>query len=418
MKLNYIQNGLDSLQKGYKNLIEYENLTFSENIDNNDIRFFYLKDAILFIHHGIEILIKKILHNHNELLLFSQIDSHLKNAIIEKNIKGLNSVFETKLNHKIHTVNFSESLERIKMIPNLRLSKNLELKFKDLEMYRNIIMHSEPFINEYLIINTFEDKSDQLDVFFESALPHEYKAITNYERFKQTYDMYNDFANDDDFIEVLKINKIIIQALDKAQIRIGINDIKIINDKKKIKIFLNEIFKESEFGCDLYNNFCSGQITDFKQLEENLFSLYAKDLDTVYQFNLKSIIIYIPSLHFKTSPIIFIESDNLDFEKFKSKMLENNFKIFNRDNIVYINYLRDKDNNEFIFDNNKIDEKNKSFYSTHYENTYKFFTKGIFCFLNYNKIGKQIAFRKILFDNHHLAGKQLEVKIRSLISQF
>ncbi|MBD3907031.1 hypothetical protein NAL32_17915 [Chryseobacterium sp. Ch-15] len=95
MKLNYIQNGLDSLQKGYKNLIEYENLTFSENSDSTN-RFFYLKDAILFVHHGIEILIKKILHNYNELLLFSQIDSHLKNAIIEKNKNNLNSVFETK----------------------------------------------------------------------------------------------------------------------------------------------------------------------------------------------------------------------------------------------------------------------------------------------------------------------------------
>ncbi|MGO4710482.1 hypothetical protein AB4Y90_15540, partial [Chryseobacterium sp. 2TAF14] len=218
MKLNYIQNGLDSLQKGYKNLIEYENLTFTENSDN-DNRFFYLKDAILFIHHGIEILIKKTLHNHNELLLFSQIDSHLKNAIIEKNKNGFNSVFETKLSHKIHTVNFSESLERIKIIPNLKLSNNLESKFKSLEMYRNIIMHSEPFINEYLIINTFEDLADELDIFFESALPNEYKSITNYDKFKQTYEIYNDFANDEDFVDVLNINKIIIQALDKAQIR-------------------------------------------------------------------------------------------------------------------------------------------------------------------------------------------------------
>lgn len=338
MKLNYIQNGLDSLQKGYKNLIEYENLTFSENSDNSN-RFFYLKDAILFTHHGIEILIKKILHNYNELLLFSQIDSHLKNAIIEKNKNNLNSVFETKLNHKIHTVNFSESLERLKIIPNLKLSSNLENKLKDLEMYRNIIMHSEPFINEYLIINTFDDLSDELDVFFETALPNEYKSITDYDRFKQTYEIYNDFAETEDFINVLKINKIIIQALDKARIRIGINEIKIINDRKKIKIFLNEIFKESEFGCDLYNNFCSGQITNFKQIDQSLFSLYAKDLDTIYEFNLKTIIIYIPPLHYKSSPIIFIESDEIKYDQKELK----NHNTFDRYNIFYMNYLRNKD---------------------------------------------------------------------------
>ncbi|MFL9833890.1 hypothetical protein [Chryseobacterium terrae] len=410
MKLNYIQNGLDSLQKGYKNLIEYENLTFSENSDNSN-RFFYLKDAILFTHHGIEILIKKILHNYNELLLFSQIDSHLKNAIIEKNKNNLNSVFETKLNHKIHTVNFSESLERLKIIPNLKLSSNLENKLKDLEMYRNIIMHSEPFINEYLIINTFDDLSDELDVFFEIALPNEYKSITDYDRFKQTYEIYNDFAETEDFINVLKINKIIIQALDKARIRIGINEIKIINDRKKIKIFLNEIFKESEFGCDLYNNFCSGQITNFKQIDQSLFSLYAKDLDTIYEFNLKTIIIYIPPLHYKSSPIIFIESDEIKYDQKELK----NHNTFDRHNIFYMNYLRNKDTNELVFDRDSITEVNRGFNVSRFENIYRFFSKGIFCFLNFNKLENQFEFKKILFENHHLTGKQLEVKIRSLI---
>lgn len=416
MKLNYIQNGLDSLQKGYKNLIEYENLTFTENSDD-DKRFYFLKDAILFIHHGIEILVKKILHNHNELLLFSQIDSHLKNAIIEKNKNSLNSVFETKLSHKIHTVNFSESLERIKIIPNLKLSDTLECKFKDLEKYRNIIMHSEPFINEYLIINTFEDLSDELDIFFESALPNEYKAITNYDKFKHTYEIYNDFANEGDFTNVLNINRITIQALDKAHIRIGINEIKIIYDKKKIKLFLNEIFKESEFGCDLYNNFCSGQITDFKQIEQNLFSFYAKDLDTVYQFNLKSIIIYIPPLNYKTSPIIFIESDDIDSELANSENKKENYRTFNRDNILFMNYLRNKKTNEYILDNDEIIKTNEGFYVSNFENIYKFFSKGIFCFLNFNQVDNLFEFKKILFENHHLTGKQLEVKIRKLTSQ-
>ncbi|MGO4710901.1 hypothetical protein AB4Y90_17690, partial [Chryseobacterium sp. 2TAF14] len=206
-------------------------------------------------------------------------------------------------------------------------------------------------------------------------------------------------------------------ALDKAQIRIGINEIKIINDRKKIKLFLNEIFKESEFGCDLYNNFCSGQITNFRQVEQNLFSLYAKDLDTVYQFNLKSIIIYIPPLNYKTSPVIFIESDDIDSEQIKTKKSIDNYRTFDRDNIFYVNFLRNKESNEFIINNDEIIDINRGFNASKFENIYKFYTKGIFCFLNFNQVSNQLGFKKILFENHHLTGKQLEVKIRKLTNE-
>ena len=161
----------------------------------------------------------------------------------------------------------------------------------------------------------------------------------------------------------------------------------------------------------MYNNFCSGQITNFKQIDQSLFSLYAKDLDTIYEFNLKTIIIYIPPLHYKSSPIIFIESDEIKYDQKEFK----NHNTFDRYNIFYMNYLRNKDTNELVFDRDNIIEVNRGFNVSRFENIYRFFSKGIFCFLNFNQLENQFEFKKILFENHHLTGKQLEVKIRSLI---
>ena len=70
MRINFLNSGLDSLKKGFQHLVEYEKNTFylkKNNVDEN--RFYHLKDAILFTQHGIEILVKSIIHNHSESLV-------------------------------------------------------------------------------------------------------------------------------------------------------------------------------------------------------------------------------------------------------------------------------------------------------------------------------------------------------------
>lgn len=69
MKLTLIENGVDSFQNGYKSLVEFEPLLL---LDESDIeKSKKLKNAIIQIHHGIEILMKNILMNESEYLLFA-----------------------------------------------------------------------------------------------------------------------------------------------------------------------------------------------------------------------------------------------------------------------------------------------------------------------------------------------------------
>ena len=116
MRLSLIENGLDSLHKGYKSLIEYEDLSIKNEDDYQ--KSILLKDAILNTHHGIEILMKYILSAHNELLVFSNIDNDVQNAYKEKHQKCLNSIFESSNIDKVHTVSFSEAFERLKSMLN------------------------------------------------------------------------------------------------------------------------------------------------------------------------------------------------------------------------------------------------------------------------------------------------------------
>ena len=227
MKLNFLDSGLDSLKKGFQHLTEYEKATFYlKKKSQDEIRFYHLKDAILFIQHGIEILIKNIIHNHSEYLIFSQIDSNVKAALLQKNQQNLNSVFESDLKHKIHTVNFLESIERLKIIPNVKISKAFEGRLKELESYRNIIMHSEPYLNEYDINETFDGLSDELDLFFSQNIGEKYKMISGYDNLIKSMESFNQVYREKGLELKIKTVEIILSALKKAKISLGSNEVK------------------------------------------------------------------------------------------------------------------------------------------------------------------------------------------------
>lgn len=308
MTLDFLDSGIDSLQKGFKNLIKYEELYYLE--DSNTQRFYYLKDAILFIQHGIEILLKSIILSHNEFLIFSQIDDTVKKAYSEKNIKGLDSVFKTTFKNKIHTVSFVEAIERISLLPSIVLPITLKNKFTEIESYRNIIMHSEVHLEEFKITKTFDGLSDELDMFFYKSIGEKYKTISGYDI------LINNFK---DFKEALTKNKlerkyetieIFMDAFSKCDISLGVNEVKRITNINTVNKFFDLLFKSRlSFGADFYNGFTTGSAEQVKRINENGFSLFSGDNLSYYDFRFKSLIIYIPALINDSSPILFIESD-------------------------------------------------------------------------------------------------------------
>lgn len=128
MRLHFLESGIDSLKKGFDYLIQYEECYHTKRKSKN--RYYFLKDSILFIQHGIEILLKQVLISHSEYLIFSQIDENVKKGYKEKKDKNLKSVFESSFKSKLHTVSFQEAIDRIKMTSEFNITTSLEKKTK------------------------------------------------------------------------------------------------------------------------------------------------------------------------------------------------------------------------------------------------------------------------------------------------
>lgn len=412
MKLNFLNSGIDSLKKGFENLNKYESINYSNSSDKTkEKRFYYLKDAILFIQHGIEILFKSIITQHSEYLIFSQIDSNVKKALLQKKQRNLNSVFESDLKNKIHTVTFLESVERLKIIPTVEISKSLENRLKELESYRNIIMHSEPYLNESQINKTLDGLSDDLDIFFIKNIGAKYKTISGYSVLIKNMSKFKTLLEKKELeLKTYSID-IIIKALKHSNISIGSNEVKRISNLNSCTKFLTEIFaSDLVFGTDLYNGYCSGQVTKIKRKTGNIFEIFTADNNAYFEFKLKSIIIHIPRIVSEESPIIFIESDNIDVDE---NDLQKEF-IEEYNEIKSIHYYKAKENNDIVY-SDEIDDDDDEFEYEDFESYVRFLTKGIFCFLNIHGLEYNRNYAKLVEDLRAMNGKKLEVELRDNI---
>lgn len=419
MKLNFLESGIDSLKKGFDSLIEYENIQYyNTKEDSAKSRFFYLKDAILFIQHGVEILFKQLIHEHSQYLIFSQIDDNVKKALKEKNDKQLKSVFESELKHKLHTVNFVESIERLKIIPLIQLNSKLEKKLKQLEVYRNIIMHSEPHLNEIDINNTFDGLADELDNFFFESIGKEYKTISNYGELISTFKNFEDILRKKGLELKVNSTNVLIDSLKYSKISMGHNEVKRITDINSCMKFLEKMFNSNlRFGTDLFNGYCSGSIKQIKRISNDCFSMHAEDNNSFYEFKLKSIIIMIPNISDERSPIIFIESDSINIEKENAK-----FEIEEFYEIKSARYYRSKIDESLIYNLEELETitdeyDEESINWKNYDDLTKFFTGGLFCFINVQGLEYNKNYKRFIYKNKTMDGKQFEVILRKILKE-
>ena len=90
------QNGFHSLKRGLETFIKYERTTEDEG--------FLLKESIMFLNHGIELILKQILTEKvGEHMIYSDIDKAIPRVIEAKN-KGV-TVFN--LEDSVHTADYS-----------------------------------------------------------------------------------------------------------------------------------------------------------------------------------------------------------------------------------------------------------------------------------------------------------------------
>lgn len=71
MEYSLLENGIDSLKKAKTNIEGFEKY-------HKESSYHFLKDVIIFLNHGIEILLKYILSKQNESLIFTDINLYME----------------------------------------------------------------------------------------------------------------------------------------------------------------------------------------------------------------------------------------------------------------------------------------------------------------------------------------------------
>ncbi|ACB85095.1 hypothetical protein [Natranaerobius thermophilus] len=131
IKFNLIENSMDSFEES----INY----YIKGKEYNDSRQY--KYCILLLHHSAELLLKEVLRQQHDSLIFEDIDKINENNTYDK------------------TINFSQALKRMKNACKIELEQRYLQYLDDLSKYRNRIQHYEFTIeHEYakrIVINSF-----------------------------------------------------------------------------------------------------------------------------------------------------------------------------------------------------------------------------------------------------------------------
>lgn len=131
-KISLLDNGIHSFNRGLDKLLQYRN-------DNNKDDF-KLKEAIMFLHHGIELLLKEVLiRNGGEFLIFDDIKPETIKKIIQAKDNNT-SVFN--LDKPVHTATYLDIIQRVRAFVNTpQLDESLASMLIELNKQRNSIEH-------------------------------------------------------------------------------------------------------------------------------------------------------------------------------------------------------------------------------------------------------------------------------------
>ncbi len=413
MKINFLENGIDSFQKGFKSLKEYELNLVDEKSEEIE-RYFLLKDAVIFIHHGIEILMKHILINESIYLVFSNIDNNVKNAYIELKNKKLDNIFETSLRNKIHTVSYEEAFDRVQKICGYEFSKEFSVHILKLNEFRNQITHSSISVKELEVRQLFENFLSEVDFFFFKTIGREYKTLSNYSDLVENYESYLNLLEENGLIMKKKAIECFYDIFTKYGFGMGLSEVKRLTDIDLVSKILKDLNdSEFKFGTDFYNGHCSGDVSSIKRYDQNRLSFFTKDNNTEYIFEFRSMIIYMPELESSFSPILIFESnDNQNVEEDVKIVSKKDFRGKSISEGIFF-----ENDQKLTFDSRELNdfycswENDDFFVVPQHHSVLRFLEKSIICHINIQGLSYG-NFSQIIDKKYNLDGEKLEVLLR------
>lgn len=208
MEFTLLDNGADSLKKAKHSIEAFESL--SERSTPH-----HLKDAIIYLNHSIEILLKYILSEKSEYLIFKDLK---KFTLATKELleyqegsdkvpitngfgyrrKYYRSVFDVPKGRRLITIGLNEAIERVKYLCGIDIPIDFEQGISLIQSYRNQITHNSISVDstekkelilslKILHVNTFK--------FFDSNIISFNEAF-NEQRFEITEEEWTEHQKD------------------------------------------------------------------------------------------------------------------------------------------------------------------------------------------------------------------------------
>ncbi|ORC44459.1 hypothetical protein B2G74_33170 [Burkholderia sp. A27] len=303
MRISLIDNGLDSLRKAYSFLKEYEDLreAGAEEIP----RFFKLKDAILSMQHGIEILLKYLLSSQNEILLFSEINQKLRAAYARRRAGDIEHLYE---NDDVHTVTFKESIDRVNDICGLHVPEKLRKDLLKVEKWRNSITHAAILQNEQEVSGVLSRLMPQLDEFFSPTIGDTYVQGQGRSELDRAFRLFKTVHGEHPNTAKSAVIERLIRSLQENNIKsvtapgvFSTDDV-----SKAYSILCNMQGGGITYGADMINLHCSGEMQISNLDPDGVMELYAVDIEVRYTFQFDRLVVYVPQVEGSTSPLIFV----------------------------------------------------------------------------------------------------------------
>lgn len=138
LKFTLLDNGADSLKSAYENLETLKNIA-----EGGQHR---LKDSVIFLNHGVELLLKLILKKHSPPLMFDKINEYLEAKQKLKKKEDAKTVFD--INKKLKTVSLFEALTRVEYLCDIDIPENFRGSILYVNKIRNQFMHYEVELDE------------------------------------------------------------------------------------------------------------------------------------------------------------------------------------------------------------------------------------------------------------------------------